>query len=77
MNQEKIRETALSYVNLELDTEKEIASKRDESEQETSSVGSAASRSSERSFDDESSDSIYEQRSENEEFFVDEEILNS
>ena len=77
MNQEKIRETALSYVNLELDTEKEIASKRDESEQETSSVGSAASRSSERSFDDESSDSIYEQRSENEESFVDEEILNS
>lgn len=77
MNQEKIRETALSYVNLELDTDKEIASKRDESGQETSSVGSSASRSSERSFDDESSDSFYEQRSENEEFFVDEEILNS
>ena len=47
-------------MNLELDTDKEIASKREESGQETSSVGSAASKSSERSFDDESSDSFYE-----------------
>ena len=47
-------------MNLEFDTDKEIASKRDDSGQEKSSVGSAASRSSECSIDDESSDSFYE-----------------